>query len=135
MIVPIILMGSSFGFTATSMRYSRTISGLGVATGAIGVAIAFLVAIVMFMALIHMIRNNNFGKAFALGEILDIIKRIGWGKYLLWLTIIFASGIFLSAIGLIPYVGWLISLIIDPLYLVFTARTASLIYSEGAPSQ
>jgi len=133
MIVPIVLISLGFGLSAAFYSYPATF-GAWVVLGAVGVAVAFLIAIIMSMALVHMVKHDRFGKAFAIGEILEIIRRIGWGKYILWVVVTFVIGLVLSAIGNIPYVGWLISLIIAPLFIVFVARSASLIYSEGAPT-
>ncbi len=88
-------------------------------------------AIVAAIGIVHMIVNENFTKAFALGEIMEIISRIGWSKYILWLLVIFAISLFLSAIQSIPYVGWLIAGILSPFYTVFIARASYLIYMEA----
>ena len=139
MIVPMILMAIGFGFAGWSAVMGGGLGypamfGAWIVIGVIGVAIAFLLAIIMCMAIVHMIKHNRFGKAFAIGEILDIIKRIGWGKYIRWLIVIFVIALVISAIGNIPLIGWLISLIIGPLFTVFAARSASLIYSEAKPT-
>jgi len=129
MIVPIILIALGFGLAAVS----PAIFGVWlIVLGAIGVVVAFIIAIIMAMGIVHMIKLNRFSKAFAVREILDIIRRIGWGKYILWLIVIFVIALIIAGIGSIPLVGWLISLIIAPLFTVFSAR--SLIYSEGAPA-
>lgn len=127
MIVPIVLIAIGFGFSAFMF-------GAWIVLGIIGGVIAFLISIIMSMALVHMIKHDRFSKAFAVEEILDMIKRVGWGKYILWLIVIFVISLILSAIASIPYVGWVIAAIIGPLYAVFTARSASLIYSEGVPT-
>jgi len=38
-----------------------------------------------------------------------------------------------GAIGSIPAIGWIISLIIAPIFSVFFGRSAALIYSEAVP--
>lgn len=97
----------------------------------IAISLLFLMAIVAAIGIVHMIVNENFTKAFALGEIMEIISRIGWSKYILWLLVIFAISLFLSAIQSIPYVGWLIVGILSPFYTVFIARASYLIYMEA----
>ena len=83
------------------------------------------------MALVNMAKYNSFSKAFAISEILGIIKRVGWGNYILWLIVIFILMVIVSAISAIPAVGWLISLILAPAVATFAFRSAALTYSEG----
>lgn len=132
-VVSISLVSVNFGFSSAANPDLATIGTLSILC-AIGIALAFIIAIIMSIGIVHMIKQNHFGKAFAVGEILDIIRRIGWSKYILWLIIIFGITTIIFAIGNIPFVGWLISLIIGPLFAVFVARSALLIYSEGTPT-
>ncbi len=135
MIVPIILLVLGFGLGAMGLgRNFRPILGAGILIGILGIIAAFIIAIILSMATVHMIKHDRFGKAFAVGEIIDIIGRIGWGKYILWLVIIFAGVLVLSGIGSIPAIGWLLSLIVGPPFAVLVARTAATIYQEGAPT-
>lgn len=97
----------------------------------IGVLLAFFLAIALAMAIVNMIRKDSFGKAFAIGEILGVIGRVGWGMYILWLIILFVCMLIVSGIGSIPAIGWILSLIIAPIFGVFVARSASLTYLEG----
>lgn len=106
-------------------------AGLGALFFGIGMIFAFLVAIIFAMAIVHMIKTDNFGKAFAVGEILGIIGKIGWGSYIVWLIVIFIFAAIVSAIGGIPAIGWLISLVISPIFGVFAARSAALTYASS----
>jgi hypothetical protein len=105
--------------------------GLGVVFFGVGIIFAFLVAIILAMSIVHMIKTDNFGKAFAVGEILGIIGKIGWGSYIVWLIVIFIFAIIVGAIGAIPAIGWLISLVISPIFGVFIARSAALTYHSS----
>lgn len=97
----------------------------------IGLLLAFFIAIILAMAIVNMVREDRFGKAFAIGEILDVIGRVGWGTYILWLIVLFVCGLIVGGIGSIPAIGWLLSLLIGPIFGVFAARSASLTYLEG----
>jgi ribosomal protein L40E len=101
----------------------------------VGLLLAFFLAIILAMAIVNMVRKDNFGKAFAIGEILGIIERVGWGTYILWLIVLFVCAIIVAAIGSIPAIGWILSLIIGPIFSVFIARSASLTYLEGVPPE
>ncbi|MDW8044347.1 MAG: DUF4013 domain-containing protein [Nitrososphaerota archaeon] len=96
----------------------------------LGIVLTFLFLILSVIGIINMIKNDQFKKAFAIREILTIIKEIGWGKYIMWLLIMFIMALVIGGIGNIPYVGWLISAIISPIYLIFLGRSAGLLYAE-----
>ncbi|OGD54915.1 hypothetical protein A3K80_01730 [Candidatus Bathyarchaeota archaeon RBG_13_38_9] len=106
-------------------------AGLGAMFFGIGIIFAFLVAIILAMAIVHMIKTDNFGKAFAVSEILGIIGKIRWGSYIVWLIVIFIFAVIVGAIGAIPVIGWLISLVISPIFGVFAARSAALTYTSS----
>lgn len=137
MIIPVVLFMfgilTSFRFPFAAMGLSLTkimIGGIVFIVGAI--IVAFIIAIIYAMALAHMVKNKSFVKGFALTEILNIIKCIGLGKYILWIIALFIIGVIVAAVSSIPYIGWLISIIISPLYMVFIGRSIGLTYVEGA---
>jgi hypothetical protein len=138
MLVPLILIvlgAGAFIFGAFGMgMFYPAFGALGIGLLVVGIILAFGIAIVMAMAIVHMVKNNSFGKAFAVGEILGMIGKIGWGKYILWLIVMFIIWVVVMAVGSIPLIGWLISLIIAPIFLIFFGRSAALIYSEAVPA-
>jgi len=93
--------------------------------------IAFLVGIVALMGIIHMFKTGSFGKAFALGEILNIIGKIGWLRYLAWLVISFILVAVIGAFSWIPFIGWVIGAFLSVLLITFLARSISIMY-DGA---
>ena len=137
MLVPWILIALGIGaffFGAFGMGMLFPAFGaLGIGLFVIGLILAIGIAIIMAMAIVHMVKNNSFGKAFAIGEILGIIGKIGWGKYILWLIVMVVIVAIALAIGSIPWIGWLILLILGPALYVFFGRSAALIYSEAVP--
>ena len=135
-IVNFLAMGGTFGPSFTMNPGSVVFSGTGLALVLIGLVIAFFLLLLLGIGLAHMIKTGKFGKAFAFGEILDIIRRIGWLKYLGWAIVIFIIGLVVGGIArAIPLVGWLISLIISPILAVFSFRSLGLLYNEGAPQE
>jgi len=100
-----------------------------------GVLLAFFLAIILVMAIVNMLKKDSFSKAFAFGEIFDVIGEVGWGTYILWLLIIFVCSIIVAGIGAIPVIGWILSLLIAPIFGVFVARSASLVYSEATATE
>jgi hypothetical protein len=83
------------------------------------------------MAIVNMLKKDSFTEAFAIGKIMDIIGKIGWGSYIVWIIVIFICGAIVAAIGALPAIGWVLSFIIAPIFGTFVARSASLVYSEG----
>lgn len=100
-----------------------------------GALAAFLIAIIGVIAIVNMIKHDNFSKAFAFSEVFERIKRIGWVDYIQWILVIFVCIAIISAIGRIFLIFWFIALLIAPIFGVFIARSASLIYSEGTTTQ
>jgi hypothetical protein len=146
MIIPAILMGLGAGGVFAgiigTMSGSVTIptagafalTGLGALLLLVGLALAFVLAIFFAMGIAHMLRTNNFGKVFAFGEIRQIIGRIGWGRYIGWLLVLFLIAVVLGAItGAIPFpFGTIISLILGPFLVAFYFRSVGTMYGAGA---
>ena len=135
MIVPIILIVPFVFLTVLAWVAFPSLPAVGwfvaIPMLIVGVLLAFFLAIILAMAIVNMVRKDSFGKAFAIGEILGVIGRVGWGTYILWLIILFVCCLIVSGIGSIPAIGWILSFIIAPIFGVFVARSASLTYLEG----
>jgi len=93
--------------------------------------IAFLVGIVALMGIIHMFKTGSFGKAFAIGEILNIIGKIGWLRYLAWLVVSFVLGTVIGALSWIPFIGWVIGAFLSVLLAIFLARSIGIMYDAA----
>jgi hypothetical protein len=137
--VPIVLM-IPFIILLVSMRMPFPVQIpfswlLAVPMLVIGVLLAFFISIILMTAVVHMVRTDSFSKAFSVGEILNIIRRIGWGSYILWLIVIFTLTVIVGSVGQTPGIGWLLSAIISPILGVFVSRSASITYSSGNPSE
>lgn len=140
MIIPFILIftgiGSAYmGGMLSSQAPGMLLGGAGALLALVGVILAILLLIVLGVGLAHMIKTGQFGKAFAFSEIFATIRGIGWGKYLGWIILTVVISAVIGAIGAIPIIGWLISLIISPVLYVFIFRSLGLLYNEGAPQE
>lgn len=110
--------------------------GVALVLVVIGVILAIVLLILLGVGLAHMLKTGKFGKAFAFGEILSIVKSIGWGKYIGWIAIVVVISIVVGGLtGAIPLVGWLISAVISPILSVFIFRSLGLLYNDGAPAE
>ncbi len=92
--------------------------------------VAFLIAIVAVMGIVHMFKTGSFGKAFAVGELMTIIGKIGFARYLFWLIVAAILGTVVSGFTMIPIVGWVISDLLGIILMVFLARSISLMYDS-----
>jgi len=144
MIIPLILIiaggVSSFAglasFQGQMVAPGLLLGGAGAAVFVVGIVLGILLLILLSVGIAHMIKTGKFGKAFAFGEILSIIRGIGWVKYLGWIVIVVIIGAVLSAIsGFIPIIGPIISVIIQPILGVFIFRSMGLLYNDGAPPE
>ena len=112
---------------------SLMLGGLGVVLLIVGLLLAFVFLIFLGVGIAHMVKTGKFGKAFAFGEILSIIGKIGWGKYIGWVVltaiIAFVVGGLASSV---PYVGWLLSAVISPFLSIFIFRSLGDLYNDGA---
>jgi hypothetical protein len=146
MLIPLILIAAGVGSFFAAMvteggtdfmpggfkpAFMPLLSSTGIALAIVGVLAAFVMLILLAAGIAHMIKTGKFGKAFAFGEILSVIGKIGWGKYIAWLILIVILAVIVGAIaGAIPVVGWLIAAIIGPGVTVFYFRSLGLLYSE-----
>ncbi|HNS83138.1 MAG TPA: DUF4013 domain-containing protein, partial [Methanolinea sp.] len=84
---------------------------------------------------VRMARTERFGEAFNFGAILETIRKIGWGSYILALIILFiVAGIIWFVINLlsaIPFIGWLIALVLLPFMIIFEARYITRVYEAS----
>jgi len=102
----------------------------------VGIVLAFFFLLILGVGMAHMIKTGKFGKAFAFGEVFTIIRGIGWGKYIGWAVVVVIIAIVIGALaGAIPYVGWIISLVVSPILSVFIFRSLALLYNDGAPPE
>jgi hypothetical protein len=130
--IPLIILGVVSAFTSSTNFFSiGWIFALGAYLVIFGV-IAFLLGIVAFIGIIHMIKNNSFGKAFAFREIIGVIGKIGWLRYLAFFVIFFvASAILGIIVSALSPVGWIIGALLSVLLGLFASRTIGLLY-DGA---
>ncbi len=135
-VVPFVMRGGldldiSSGFVPGEMLL---FGGAALVLVLVGVVVGFFMLIVLAAGVAHMIKTGKFGKAFAFGEIFDVIRRVGWGKYLVWVILVAVIAVVIGGIArAIPYIAWLVQAIISPVLGVFFFRSLGLLYNEGAP--
>lgn len=111
----------------------------GLILGASGLMVAGLVlaviTLIMYMAFVHFSRSGNLIDAFNVGAITrKVSEGIGWGTYvLMWVIIwIISMTLFIIVIGLssVPPLGFIIGMVLAPLWAVFIAKITCNIYDN-----
>jgi hypothetical protein len=103
----------------------------------IAIVLAIVISVIAIIGIIRMARQDRFGEAFNFGEILATIRQIGWGSYILALIVLavvmMIFGIILALIMAIPYIGWLMYLVLLPPLVIFEGRYLTQVYECGGP--
>ena len=138
--IPVIIVGLLFfgGAFAMMASGSDAAAAAGVGTMLIGIPILLVVTLVVAlfaaMGAVRFARTDSFGEAFNISAILAHIGRIGWGTYVLALVVLMAVFMVISGVlGVIPVIGWIISIVIGPALSIFGARYVTLLY-DSAPA-
>jgi hypothetical protein len=144
-IVGVVVLGSAIGTILLSMTQSVTdpnaMMGLigAVIFGIVILAIvAFIIWLIEATAVVRFSRTNSIGEAFNFGEIFSRIGKIGVGSYIVALIIqALIVFVILFILELIPYIGFILVLIVTPVILLFQARYLCQLYNnagEEAPA-
>jgi hypothetical protein len=137
--IPLFIIMAIFIVPAAMM--SDPLAALG--TVGIGIVIALIVGIIISLisaiGIIRFAKTGSMGQAFAFGAILEHIGRIGWGSYIIALIVLMVValvfGFIVGILGMIPVLGWLITLFLYPAWYIFAARYMTQIYeSAQAPA-
>lgn len=100
--------------------------------------ILFIIAeIFLTMAIPHFVKNESLASGLDIKAVFGKITGIGWGNYILFLIALTIVAtvieIIATIIGVIPYVGVLISgFVFNSFLSLFIARATALIYMQGA---
>jgi Protein of unknown function (DUF4013) len=103
------------------------------------IEIVLLIVILLYMILgaVRFARTGSIREGIRYSEITQTIRRIGWGAYILALIVLFVIGIIFyiitAVLHFIPYAGWVIALVITPIFSIFMTRYITLVYEHGEP--
>jgi hypothetical protein len=143
MIIPtiVILIGvfaslSTISYSSSTITDPTIFFGLISFTAIIGGILALIFALVAYVAIVNMALYDEIGAAFRFSEILERISMIGWGKYIIWYIIMIIIGIvggfIASILNIIPFVGFIIALLLVYPYLqMIWARSLALIFASS----
>jgi hypothetical protein len=103
----------------------------------LGFVLVVIVLLFGILGAVRFARTGSIREGIRLSAILTTIRTMGWLSYIILLVgFIIACVIFavISAVlTAIPYVGWVLVLIVNPVFMIFAARYFSLVYDQGEP--
>lgn len=140
MIIVIIVL---LGIATLGMASGGNMTSVGLVLGlmllSIVIEMILLVIILLFstLGMIRFARTGSIREGIRFSKISETISTIGAGTYIIALVVLMACGfifyIVISVVDLIPYAGWVIHMVITPVFMIFSARYMSLIYDLGEP--
>ena len=146
MIIPCIIgfvlffISGGFGaLTMMGMDVTNPNAYLGILLGTLGISFlvflifAFIFGLFEIIGMVRFARKGNMGAAFEFSEIMAKIGSIGWVSYIIALIVFgIIVGVIYVILGIIPFIGWLLTFIIAPYLSIVGARYYSLIYDSAA---
>jgi hypothetical protein len=106
----------------------------------LGSALSVIFSVFFTIALANMAFYEEFSAAFRFGELLNMIKAIGWVDFIIWYVMMMIIGGLVGFIAtmllFIPIIGWaLIILVILPYLYILYARALGLLFVSGFENQ
>lgn len=102
----------------------------------IALVVGFIIGLFAIIGIVRFARTGRLGEAFHFHGIVDTIRRIGWGSYILALIVVVVIVVIVEIIvGIIPFIGGILQLIVSPFIAIFYSRYIALLYnSAGEPA-
>jgi hypothetical protein len=143
----VVLIGAALLPFITTISVSGSPASYGnpaVMLGALGlylmvvVIVGFLTVFFSTIGIIRFARTGSMGEAFNFREIAATIGKIGWGRYILALVVLFVAmvvvEIVITVLGMIPVLGIIIQLVFIAPVSLFEARYLSQVYDAAGPA-
>jgi hypothetical protein len=101
----------------------------------LAVVFAIIASIYSYLGSIRFARTGSIREGVRLSAITDLIRRIGWVPYIVALLVLCAISFIFSMVvmvlSFIPFIGWLLILVINPFMTLLFGRYAVLVYEQG----
>jgi hypothetical protein len=98
----------------------------------IATIITFLYA---YLGTVHFARTGSIREGIRFSKVTEMIRTLGWLSYLTALLVLFVIMCMFSIIALllhgIPFIGWVLVMMISPFVTILYARYITLVYEEG----
>ena len=98
----------------------------------IALVVGFIIGLFAIFGVVRFARTGSMGEAFNFRGIMTTIGQIGWGSYILALVVVVVIvAIAQIVLGIIPYIGWFLQLIVSPFITIFYSRYIALLYDSA----
>jgi hypothetical protein len=134
MIVAFLLIGASVFALIANPESTAGVGGMIIGF-IITIILALIVSLISNFAIIRFAREEKFGEAFNLKEILAVISKVGWVMYFVAVLVFsIIAAVIMMVLQFIPFIGFILYLIALPFIAVWSARYLTLIYESGTPA-
>jgi hypothetical protein len=140
--LPIIIIAAMcaiafFSFLSTLAAPNIPLLLFGLLLLLVGFVLFVLVVLFGILGAVRFARTGSIREGIRFSAILTTIRTIGWLSYII-LLIGFVIAMFIYAVitgilSAIPFIGWVLVLIVNPIFMIFTARYVALVYDQGEP--
>ncbi len=150
MLIPILVLTAAFLVPLISLIMKVTSNPalmmdsmqmiLGMVTQMIAGAIIFVILAIIFgifmiIGMVRLARFEKWSEAFNFSAILATIGKIGWGSYILalivWIIVWFILEVILGIFFLIPFIGWVITVLLTIPVMLFINRYQTMVYESA----
>ena len=128
----IVISSASAGSPDSSFGMTLLMVLLLLLLGCIAAVIATLYA---YLGTVRFARTGSIREGIGFAKITGMIRNMGWLSYLIALLVLFVIGfifgIAVTLLSLIPFIGWVLVMIVSPFLTILVARYATLVYEQG----
>jgi hypothetical protein len=126
-----------FSFLSTHAAPNITLLLFGLLLLFVGFVLFVLVVLFGILGAVRFARTGSIREGIRFSAILKTIRTIGWLSYIILLIgFVIAMAIYAVITGIlsfIPFIGWGLVLIVNPFFMIFSARYFALVYDQGEP--
>lgn len=101
------------------------------AAGVLGI----IASLYSYLGSVRFARTGSIREGIRFSKVTEMIRAMGWLPYIIALLVLWVIstifGIITMVFSAIPLLGWVIVLIINPIFTLIAARYAALVYDEG----
>jgi hypothetical protein len=127
----------AFAFYVASPGAAPNLAILGIVLLLLLVEFVLFVFVVLFgiLGAVRFARTGSIREGIHASALLTTIRTMGWVSYLIALIVIAVVcvmyAIITAVLSAIPYIGWVLVMIVSPFFSIFMARYFTLVYDHG----
>ena len=133
----VVMLGAIIVGAMSSTGSNMAFLGAALIMGIVGTILLIFAALYSTLGAVRFARTGSMGEGINFSGVSDTIRTMGWGSYIIALVVLLVVcivfGIIVGLLALIPFIGWVIALVLNPLLSVFSGRFITLVYNHGVP--